>query len=33
MYIKNHGYQNMLIIKVVLLFLYSSMKKKSERFG
>ena len=29
-YIKNHSYQNMSIIKVVLLFLYSSMKKKNQ---
>ena len=30
-YIKNQSYKNMSIIKVVLLFLYYSMKKKSER--
>ena len=32
-YIKNQSYQNMSIIKVVLLFLYSSMKIFLERFG
>ena len=31
-YIKNQSYQNMSIIKVGLLYLYSSMKKKSEGF-
>ena len=31
-YIKIHSYQNMSIIKVVLLFLYSSMKFFLERF-
>ena len=30
-YIKNYSYQNMSIIKVVLLFLYSSMKKKIRK--
>jgi hypothetical protein len=30
-YIKNHSYQNMSIIKVVLLFSYSSMKKKIRK--
>ena len=30
-YIKNQSYPNMLIVKVGLLFLYSTMKKKSER--
>jgi hypothetical protein len=32
-YIKDYSYQNMSIIKVVLLFLYSSMKIKLERLG
>jgi hypothetical protein len=32
-YIKNYSYQNMSKIKVVLLFVHSSMKKKSERFS
>ena len=36
-YIKIYSYQNMSIIKAVLttvlLFLYCSMKKESERFG
>ena len=32
-YIKNYSYQNMSIIKVVLLFLYSfKNEKKSEKF-
>jgi hypothetical protein len=30
-YIKNYSYQNMSIIKVVLLFLYFSMKKRIRK--